>query len=89
MSRPWRRTLLHSAVVVLIAILAGVVHVFIENDLRLPDTILRILPKIGLYPSVLLSIDLAYLLLSLLALLSQPLCSCLERDSSSPYPTWR
>jgi hypothetical protein len=27
MSPPWRRTLLHSAVVVLIGILAGVVHV--------------------------------------------------------------
>jgi hypothetical protein len=39
------------------------VHVFIENDLRLPDPILRILPKIGLYPRVLLAIDVVYLLL--------------------------
>jgi hypothetical protein len=63
MSPPWRQTLLHSAVVVLIGILAGVVHVFIENDLRLPDPILRILPKLGLYPSVLRAIDEAYLVL--------------------------
>jgi len=63
MSRSWRRTLLHCAGVVLIAILAGIVHVFIENDLRLPDPILRILPKIGLFPRVLRAIDTAYLLL--------------------------
>jgi hypothetical protein len=61
MSYSWRQTLLHSAVVLLIAILAGVVHVFIENDLRLPDFILTLLPKIGLYPRVLRSIDEAYL----------------------------
>jgi ribose/xylose/arabinose/galactoside ABC-type transport system permease subunit len=48
MSPPWRRTLLHSAVALLMAILTGVVHVFIENDLRLPDFILTLLPKIGL-----------------------------------------
>jgi hypothetical protein len=46
MSNSWRQTLLHSAVVVLMATLAGVVHVFIENDLRLSDPIL-ILVKIG------------------------------------------
>jgi hypothetical protein len=63
MSPPWHRTLVHSAVVVLIAILAGVVHVFIENDLRLPDPILSLLPRMGLYPSVLRSIDEAFLLL--------------------------
>jgi len=61
LSRSWRRTVLHSAVVVLIAILAGVVHVFIENDLRLPDPILRILNTIGLYPSVLRAYDELYL----------------------------
>jgi hypothetical protein len=47
MSNSWRQTLLHSAAVVLMATLAGVVHVFIENDLRLSDPILRILAKIG------------------------------------------
>jgi len=61
LSRSWRRAVLHSAVVVLKAILAGVVHVFIENDLRLPDPILRILPTIGLYPSVLRAFDEVYL----------------------------
>ena len=63
MSRSWRRTLSHCAGVVLIASLAGLVHVFIENDLRLPDPILRILPKIGLYPSVLRAIDEAFVML--------------------------
>ena len=61
MSSPWRGTLLHSAVVVLISILAGVAHVVFQNDLRLPDAILRILPKIGLYPSLLRSINATYL----------------------------
>jgi hypothetical protein len=61
MSYSWRQTLLHSALVVLIAILSGVVHVFIENDLRLPDPILKLLPGMGLYPSVLRSINATYL----------------------------
>jgi hypothetical protein len=57
MSRSWRRTVLHSTVVVLTGIIAGVLQVFILHDLRLPDPILRMLPKLGLYPSVLRRID--------------------------------
>lgn len=63
MSRSRRRTVFHSASILLIAILAGTLFVFIENDLRLLDPVLRLLPRLGLYPSVLRRIAEYYLLL--------------------------
>jgi hypothetical protein len=66
--RSWRRTLAHSAIVLLVAALAGTLHVWIENNLLLiennllPSPALNALAKIGLTPLMLKVISIMYFL---------------------------